>query len=380
LTEERDDLDTLKKEFEVAKELNLPVTYSDTAEVPFKVYGAIEYHHQARFHPGKYIAALAKILDGKGSYVFEQSRVLDVEESEPCVIKTELGEIKADDVVIATHFPILDRGGYFARMKSARSYVLGAYIKEELPIMYDDTVDPFHYVRNQETEKGMLVIIGGEDHETGSMSDTEECFLKLEAYARSHFTVTSIDYFWSTQDNYPYDRVPFIGKYTPLSEHLYVTTGFYGEGMTQSTIGGLLLTDLILGNKNDWTELYSPQRLKIQVEGPQLVNVGIETVKEEVGSMLEKIVPSDDSEKIAELVDNESKVIKVNNKKVAVYKDEEKRLHSVSADCGHQGCEVVFNKAEKSWDCPCHGSRFSIDGKILHGPTVKALPAVNIKP
>lgn len=378
LTEKKSDVEILKKEFDAAKSLGLPVTYHDLVELPFKHYGAIKYQHQARFHPVKYLHAIAKKINGDGSYIFENSRVTDVKEGDPCIVITEVGELAAKDVIIATNFPILDRGGYFARMTAARSYVIGVYIEEKLEYMYDDTDSPFHYVRNQETDKGTMVIVGGEDHDTGAKSDTEECYKKLEAYARDHFTVKSIAYRWSSQDAYPHDKVPFIGKYSPISNHLWVSTGFNGEGMTQSMIGAIVLSDLIDGKENQWADLYSPLRFKATVEGPVLMNTGMLIAKDEVTSTIDKIIPADESDKIKELKSNQSVVVKIDRDKVAAYKDEEGQIHTVSAKCGHQGCELVFNQAEKTWDCPCHGSRFGIDGDILHGPTVRRLPAVNV--
>lgn len=376
LTEKKEHLDKLKHEFEIVQSIDLPVTFADAVNAPFKALGAIQYHNQAHFHPTKYLLRLAEIVQAGGGFIFEHTRAINVTEDEFCVVETERGSIKAKDVVIATHFPILDRGGYFARMKVERSYVLGIYIEEELSAMYDDSEDPYHYIRTQKTDKGQLVLVGGEDHPTGEEVDTNEKFHKLEEFARQHFTVRSIEYYWSSQDNYPHDQLPFIGKYTPKSEHLFVATGFNGWGMTHGTISGMLLTDLITKHSNPWEEVYSPQRLHVTNEGVGLLQTGAKVSKNFVATQLQKLKKSQNYTSIDEVKPGEFATLKINGESTAVYRDRKGVVHAVSAICQHQGCGLHFNTVEESWDCPCHGSRFSMDGEILHGPTVKPLPKI----
>lgn len=379
VAEKQDQLKTLQEEFKAAQELGLPVTFNDGLDLPFPTAGSIRYSQQAQFHPGKYLQALAKIVHGDGSFIFENTRVLNVTEGDPCVVQTVFGDLEATDVIVATNFPILDRGGFFARMMPMRSYVIGVYITEKLDAMYDDVYEPFHYIRTQQTAQGTLVLIGGEDHITGQKEDTRECFKKLEGYAREHFTVKSIAYYWSSQDTYPYDRVPFIGKYTPFSNHLFVSTGYYGYGMTNSVVSALLLTDLILGKKNKWEELYSPLRLNVTSELPELIKGGYFVSKNQVETHLSKYIPSKELPSLSSLKPGEAKVLTGNNKKVAAYKDSLGNVHAVSAVCSHLGCGVSFNTVEESWDCPCHGSRFDSDGEILHGPAVRPLEKISSK-
>lgn len=370
MTENKEDLDKLKQEYNAAKQLDLPVTFEDSAPAPFPNYGTIHYHNQAQFHPRKYLLALAKKIDGGGSFIFEKTRATDVKEGEPCIVKTEKGDLKAKDVIIATHFPFLDRGGYFARMKPMRSYVLGMYVKNKMEaVMFDNTANPYNYIRTQPTKKGTLVLVGGEDHTTGQVVDTMQCYRNLEAYARDRFDMQSIAYHWSTQDNYPFDQVPFIGTFMPTSQHLFVATGFQGYGMTFGTIAGVMLSDMIAGKHTKWESLLSPQRYKATKEVPATMKMGLGIVT----NLINKLTPKAQQD-INTVKPNSGKIIEVGGQKVAVYKDKKGNICTVSATCQHMGCAVAFNNAEQSWDCPCHGSRYSPDGAILHGPTIKKLP------
>lgn len=336
-SENSEDVEKLQKDFEAAKKLGLPVTYLESAPLSFKTCSAIQYTNQAEFHPVKYMNALAKMISERSGLIFEQTRCINVEETDPCQVILENGKVlKALDVIVATQAPILDRGLYFARMKILRSYVIGVKMKEKISGLFDDTLDPYHYIRNVQTDHGDIVLIGGEDHQTGKITDTELCFKKLEDYAKAHFTIESIPYRWSSQDAYPNDQVPFIGPYTRTSKHLFITTGFSGYGMTNSMISGQLLTDLILKKDNPLSELYSPTRFKAIKESLQMSKAAIGVAKTGL-------------------------------------KDKFQKKKDKGPKCTHLGCMLHLNTAENSWDCPCHGSRFSKDGKVLNGPAVKPL-------
>lgn len=370
--ENRDDLDKLKTEFEAAESLGLPVSFLDAAPLPFKTYGAIHYQNQAQFHPRKYLMALAKLIPGDGSFIFENTRALDVEGGEPHRIKTDKGYLTAKIIIIATHYPILNQGLLFMRMAPYRSYVLGIRVADEIPEeMFDSSEYPSHYIRTQPTPDGHLIIVGGEDHATGHVTNTAEHYKRLERFARDHFQVKSIDYRWSTQDNYSFDRVPFIGRLTPGSRHIYVATAFKGWGMTHGTVAGMVLSDMILGRPNPYHELYDPGRLKLLTTGAKLITQNIHIAETLIRGRLSR------PEKLTPLDVGEAKVAEIDDKEAAVYKDDRGEIHSISPVCTHMGCIVSWNNAERSWDCPCHGSRFNFDGEILHCPTVKKLEKNN---
>jgi glycine/D-amino acid oxidase-like deaminating enzyme/nitrite reductase/ring-hydroxylating ferredoxin subunit len=371
--ESREELDKIKSEYEAAKSLGLPVSSADAAPLPFKTYGAIRYQNQAQFHPRKYLLALSQMIPGKGSYIFENTRTLDVEGGKPYRIKTDKGYLTAKNVIIATHYPILNQGLLFMRMEPYRSYVLGIRVADEVPEeMFDSSGDPSHYIRTQSTPNGSLIIIGGEDHPTGHEANTIERYKRLEKYARERFRVKSIDYRWSTQDNYSFDKVPFIGRLSG-SKHLYVATAFKGWGMTHGTIAGMILSDMILGISNPYQELYDPGRFKPITTAKKLVTQNVHIAETLIKGRLSK------PEKLTRLEIGEARVAEIDDKEAGVYKDDKGNIHAVSSACTHMGCIVSWNNAERSWDCPCHGSRFDSDGEVIHSPAVKNLEKEEFK-
>jgi glycine/D-amino acid oxidase-like deaminating enzyme/nitrite reductase/ring-hydroxylating ferredoxin subunit len=370
-TQTAEKVNKIKGEAETAKNLGLPASFVETSPLPYPIKGAVRFDNQAHFHPRKFLLGLANLIQSGGGKIFEQTKVTEVKEGEPCLVVTERGEIRAKDVVVATHYPIFNEGGYFTRLNPLRSYVLGVYINGPVPEgMFINTETPLFSVRSQPTEKGQMLIITGQEHKTGQENNTIGCYEETEKLTRDRFSVSSIAYRWSTQDNYTIDGVPYIGKYTPGSQHLYVATGFNGWGMASGIVSAVLLTDLILGKETPWASVYDPVRLE-QVKGVKnflLTNVDV------AQKFISSYLSGQGKEVVPKMKNGEAKVIKVNGQKLAVYKDEEGKIHVLSAKCTHLGCLVNWNKAEKSWDCPCHGSRFSPEGEILHDPAIYPLP------
>jgi Rieske Fe-S protein len=273
-------------------------------------------------------------------------------------------------VVIASHLPILDQGLFFAKTFPKRSYLIGARIDPaKAPDgMLIGTGEKYRSIRATPTDDGgQMLLIGGEGHKVGEADDTEERYQRLAEYARKHFGVETVDFYWSTQDMVSFDKLPFIGKLTPLNQHIYVATGFSLWGMTKSTLSAMILSDLILGNPNPWVELYDATRPTPFVTQDSIKN-NLDVGTRWVGDRFKGLF--DGPEKVER---GKGRVVTASGKKVAAYRDETGTLHQVSAVCPHLGCIVDWNAAEKSWDCPCHGSRFSPDGDILHGPAVKCL-------
>jgi glycine/D-amino acid oxidase-like deaminating enzyme/nitrite reductase/ring-hydroxylating ferredoxin subunit len=364
----KDDVGKLKKEFEAQQIVGLPVSYSDSAPLPFENYGVIKCERQGRFHPLKYLSALANTIPGDGSFIFEKTRAVDIKEGSPCRVDTDNGSIVAGDVIIATHFPISNRGLLFARMVPYRSYVIGARLENDIPDeMFYSSEEPCHYIRSEPTPDGPIWLIGGEDHATGEVIDTVERYRRLQRFIDQRFKVRSMDYSWSTQDNYTADDIPYIGKIDNESRHVYVATAFNGNGMTYGTISGMLLSDLIQGKENPYAGIYDPGRVKLTVSAGELLTRNLH-----VGEMFfgDRLSRHDDVNKISS---GEAGISTVENKKAAVFKDEEGKLHVVPPACTHMGCYVRWNKAERTWDCPCHGSRYTYDGDVIHAPTVKDL-------
>ena len=365
------EVEQLRREADVAQRLGLPVTYEDTVPLPFETAGGIRYADQARFHPRRYLLHLAGTIPGDGSVVLEETRALDVDEGDPCVVTTDRGVVRAHDVVVATHVPFLDRGLFFARQFPIRDYVVAAPVDGDAPDgMFLSTEQPTHSMRVAADGNRTLLIVGGEGHPTGRAQDTEERYDRLAAWTRERFRVGEVAYRWSTQDYTSTDRVPFVGRFHPGARRLWVATAFGAWGMTNGTMSGLLLADLVTGKENPWAAVYDPNRIGPATEtAKRFVRENAAVAKELAGGYL---TPGDVAS-ADELAPGEAAVIRHGLAKTATYRDESGTLHAVSARCTHLGCVVGWNAAERSWDCPCHGSRFDVDGAVLDGPAVDPL-------
>jgi glycine/D-amino acid oxidase-like deaminating enzyme/nitrite reductase/ring-hydroxylating ferredoxin subunit len=360
----------IKREVEAATKLGLPASYVDATPLPFPVSAAVKLDNQAQFHPRKYLLALTGKIPGDGSYVFEGTRASQIEDGDPCTVQTSRGTIRAKAVVVATHFPYQDPNIYFAAMSPKRSYVLGCRLNGPAPEgMYISADEPHHSIRNNPYDGGEILMIGGENHKTGQGGDTRERYRRLEAWARANFDIASIEFRWSTQDNNTLDRVPYIGKLSSGMEHVYVATGFGGWGMSNSHVAAMLLTDMIHGRENPWAEVFDPSRFKPVTSAPDFIKENLNVAKEFMADR----ISTPELKDLGELREGSGEVFKWNGEHVAVYKDERGAVSACSAVCTHMGCIVHWNSAEKSWDCPCHGSRFDHDGAVIQGPANKDL-------
>src|SRR3954451_19006050 len=371
--EDESDRGKVEDEVEAAVRAGLPATFTTETDLPWPVAAAIRVEDQAEFHPRRYLIALAEEVDGGGSHVFERSRAIAVAGGRERVrVSTTRGELTADQVVVATHFPFLDRGGYFARMHPERSYGLGLYLKRGAKApqgMYLSTESPSHTVRSHPTDRGEMVITGGESHKTGQGGDTAARVARLERLARERFDVDAIEYRWSTQDNMPVDGVPFIGRLAPFQKRLWVATGFMKWGLTNGTAAGMILTDLIGGRDNPWADLFDATRFKPIASAKELVkenaNVGARFVRDHIGRP--------DVRSVDALAPGQAGIVRRGAGKVAAYREEDGTLHTISPVCTHLGCQGKWNDAETSADCPSHGSRCDFTGRVIQGPAVKDL-------
>ena len=365
------ELDTVREEAEAAAEAGLAAEFVTDVPLPWDVAGAVRQRNQAQFHPRKYLLHLADTIDGDGSVVWENTRATDVNEGAPCTVETERGTITARDVIVATHMPFLDRGLYFSKVHPEREHVVAVRVPATaVPDgMFITAGSPSRSVRATPYGDEALLISSGESHKTGEEPDTEERYRRLQQWAEDHFPVAAIEYRWSAQDNYSVDGVPFIGPYTRGSEHLYTATGFGAWGMTNGTLAGMLLSDAILGRENPWAELYDSHRIKPLAGAKEFVKENLKVAGHLVGDRIAK-QGKDSADK---LLPGEAAVLGTGAGAVAAFRDDDGGLHAVSATCTHMGCLVQWNNGERSWDCPCHGSRFSCDGEVLHGPAVNPL-------
>jgi Rieske Fe-S protein len=333
--------------------------------VPFPVAGAVRLDDQVLIHPVKYVRGLAEALDGDGSRVYEGSRVLRIEDGEPSRVHTEQGTVVAGRVVVATHYPILDRGLYFARLEPMRSYCIAVRLASGTPPtgLAISAGSPSWSL----SRSGDLLIVSGQSHAPGSSPG--EPYEELTRWASERWDVAEVTHRWSAQDPTSYDDLPMIGPYTPGSTTLYGATGFMKWGLSNGTLAAELLTDLIVGRENPLAGRFSPHRLTLG-GAPKLAKMNAKVAADMVGDRLK----SAEVDSVADVPAGEARVVRDGTGKAGVYRDEAGGVHGVSLRCTHLGCLVRFNPAERSWDCPCHGSRFDVDGAVLEGPATKPLP------
>jgi glycine/D-amino acid oxidase-like deaminating enzyme/nitrite reductase/ring-hydroxylating ferredoxin subunit len=357
----------VEREVEAAAEAGLPASLVETTPLPYPVEAAVRFDRQAEFHPRKYLLALAGRLGGD---VYEQTRAVGVDSGAQSVVKTPGGRVTADHVIVATHYPFLDRSLAFARVHAERSYALLCRIDGEPPPgMYISGDSPTRSVRAVPVAGEELLLVGGEGHKTGWGGDTERRYRTLETFAREHWDVRSIEYRWSAQDNVTIDTLPYVGRVTPRSSGILMATGFAKWGLTGGTAAALLLCDLVLGRANPWAELFDPYRIKPLPAALRLVEENAQVGLRFVGDRITKR----GTRSLDELRQGEGDIVRHNGEKVAGYRRDDGSLVAVSSRCTHLGCQLNFNSAERSWDCPCHGSRFAPEGDVLQGPAVHPL-------
>ncbi len=369
--ESEESRDLVAAEADAARSLGLPATFTEDVPLPGRAHGAVVLEGQAQFHPRNYLLLLAGHLLGEGSYVFEMTRAVGLEEQPGGVtVKTNRGLLSSDYAVLATHYPIYDRpGAYFARMQPSRSYALALRIDEPFPNgIFINAGGPVHSWRSQPAGDGELVIVTGAAHDTGTVTDTKAHYRSLEAYARSVYPVGSVDYHWSAQDYITADRIPYIGRLALGHDRVFVATGFGKWGMAAGTAAGMILSDLIRGRTNPWAEVFDPARFREQPEFPDRARKKLQAA----GGTFEVDADRFDRE-VAAIPSREGEVVEIDGQKVAVYRDGRGGVHTLDPTCMHMGCTVAWNNAEKSWDCPCHGSRYDASGKVIGSPTVKDL-------
>lgn len=361
-----DEIGTVEDEISAAREAGLPVVADARLDVPFPVHAAARLDDQIALHPLRYVQGLASAVDGDGSSVFEHSRVVRLQDGEPCRVHTAGGVVSARHVVIATHYPVLDRGLYFARLDANRSYCVAAKLASGEPTrgLAISAGSQSWSLSSYED----LLIVCGQGHPVGQPA-AKGAYERLEAFARRHWDVDRITNRWSAQDPSSYDRLPMIGSYLPGSDRLHVATGFMKWGLSTATFAAMVLADAIAGKPNPWSGTFSPHRVSL-TSLPELVKMNASAGVELVGK---RVTPADATSS-EHLPVGRAHVVRDGLGKMGVYRDEAGELHGVSLRCTHLGCLVAFNEAETSWDCPCHGSRFDVDGAVLEGPATDPLP------
>ncbi|MEV0221812.1 FAD-dependent oxidoreductase [Streptomyces sp. NPDC050704] len=363
----------LMAEADAAREAGLSAEYVTETGLPFPVAGAVRVTEQAQFHPRKYLLALADDLLRRGARIYEHTRVVGLREGEPCRLTTGAGAtVTATDVVVATHYPVFDRALLFTRLSPRRELVLTAPVEAGLAPsgMFITPEQGTRSLRTAPYEDGKRLLIVTGEHFTPGTSDVEERFGRLAGWAGEHFGELTVTHRWATQDNDSTDSVPLVGPLHAGSRHTYVATGFGGWGLSGGIMAGRLLSDLITGQKPPWSELYDPRRVRTAVrEAPAFLKHQAQVARHFVGDRLSASTGGS----VDDIAPGDGAVVRVGGHRCAVYRDEDGEVHAVSARCTHLGCLVAFNRAERAWECPCHGSRFDPDGKIVQGPATRPL-------
>lgn len=361
----------LRKEADIARELGFDVTYRD--EVPFFNRPGIEVAGQARFHPRRYIAALAALVDGNGSHVHEHTESEAVVD-DPLSVHVGKHRIACDYVVIATHTPLMGKTGVVsAALFQSKLFLYSTYViagripRGTIPdALFWDTADPYHYLRLDRHRDYDTVMVGGQDHKTGQVTDTGECYAALERTVKQLIPSIEMTHRWSGQVIETADGLPFIGETAP---HQFAATGYAGNGMTFGTVAGLMACNAALGRPSPWDELFDPSRKQIRVAAWDYIKENVDypyyLVKDRVSG------PEGNS--LRELRRGDGKILDIKGERVAAWRSPAGSVTLLSPVCTHMGCEVAWNQAESTWDCPCHGSRFKATGAVLSGPAESPL-------
>lgn len=371
--EDAGDLAPLREEAEAARRLGVDAELTAEVPLPFPVAGGVRFAGQAQLHPRAYLHGLADGLAGDGCAIFEQTHVVDVEEGEPCRVVTERGVVRAHDVIVAAHVPVSNRFLLHAKLAAYRTYAVAVEMPVRDPIgLFWDTAEPYHYVRSVTAGGRTHLIAGGEDHKVGESDDTTAPFHRLEDWVRQRFgvPVAPTDFRWSGQIVVPADGLPYIGR-NALSSRVFVATGFGGNGITQGTLAGLMLADEVQGARSVYRELFDATRLKPLASARAVVTENVDYPRH----LLQDRLPQPGPDAVGEIAPGEGRVVAVRGRRLAVYRNGNGELSALSPVCTHLGCLVHWNTTEKSWDCPCHGSRFDPQGRVLNGPAVAALEA-----
>jgi glycine/D-amino acid oxidase-like deaminating enzyme/nitrite reductase/ring-hydroxylating ferredoxin subunit len=365
---------TFQKEVEATKRAGFIRDVYDQCPVPntLNLAPAMHFPQQATYHPVNYVVSLAAAFQRMGGRIFTGSHVKEVKGGLSAYIKTDDNyKIEADYIVVATNTPINDWVKMHTKQAAYRTYAMAFEVpKNSYPgFLLWDMEEPYHYVRTMRGQARDFIIAGGEDHKTGQAYDADARYQNLEAWTRQHFlNLGEVVYRWSGQIMEPVDSLAFIGHNPMDYDNVYIVTGDSGNGLTHSMIAGMLIPDLIQGRSNPWERIYDPTRKTVKA-APSFLKENTNFV----GHMVKDWVMPSEVDNVEAIANGEGAILRHGASKMAVYKDEQGMLHECSAVCTHLGCIVQWNPGEKSWDCPCHGSRFDHEGRILNGPAVKPL-------
>lgn len=389
-------VDKIKDEVEAAKALGMDAKFLDNVELPIKenikneiiknetdnisikkpILAAIKFPNQAQFNSYKYLLGLANKVEENGGMIYENTKAIDIKKDDKYyIVKTEEAKVKAKYVILASHYPIINFPGfYFMKMYQETSYLIALETKQKLfEGMYINAEIPTVSLRTALYNGKRVLIVGGMNHKTGAKIDLKNSYSNLEKIAKSLYPDSKVLFRWNTEDCVSLDKIPYIGEFSNLTPNIYVATGYKKWGITTSNVAANIITDKILNRENKYEDVFDSKRLKPVKNYKELTNM-----LKEVGNSLVINRLRKNDEKLADINRDEGKIIEIDNEKIGIYKDKDEKIYAISPYCSHLGCELSWNNLDKTWDCPCHGSRFNYEGKNIYNPAIKDLKKIDI--
>ena len=366
-----EELTDIHKEVKAVQSLGFPCEFVKNLPLPIDSLGAIKFPNQGQFNPRKYALALCDIISQKGIDIYTNTIATKVDKDDDYyIISTDTNSIRANHVILATHYPIVNFPGfYFLKMYQSMSYVIAVDTKCDLPEgMYINSSLPTYSFRTTPYQDKKLFIVAGADHKIGEKINLENAYEILENKVKELYPQSETLYKWCTEDCISLDKIPYIGEFSSIMPNLYVATGFKKWGITFSNVASKIITDKILGIENKYENLFLATRLQPIKNHEELGNM----IKESVHSLVINKLKSA-SDVLADVKNDEGKIIEIDNQKVGVYRDKNGECFFIKPVCAHLGCELSFNNVEKTWDCPCHGSRYDIKGNVITEPAINNL-------
>jgi glycine/D-amino acid oxidase-like deaminating enzyme/nitrite reductase/ring-hydroxylating ferredoxin subunit len=367
-TDDESYVSKLEKEVELARKLGLPASMRrGDIGLPFEVLAAMRWDDQAQFHPVKYVAGLAATIPGEGSHVFEGSRAIDYE---PTRVVTERGTVTARHVVMATHLPLGQVGIYYSIAYPHAEAVVAAPVGRALPGVYKNAETPDRSVRTHRHEGRVYAIAAGNHFKPGHVDDELESVRDIERWLAETFGAGPAEYRWVNEDYQAMDSSPYVGWSSKGGDGYLVATGFAGWGISNGTAAAMIIADLVAGREPRWLPVFDASRIKPVAGAKEFAKENLSVATHLVGGYLSRKPKDYDA-----LEPGQAAIMKVDGDNVAAFKDEQGVVHAVSAVCTHMGCLVGWNATDRTWDCPCHGSRFKLSGEVIHGPATQPLGA-----
>lgn len=376
-TTNKNQLKNIKNEVTTLQDLEFNCEFVTNVDLPFKIQGAVCFKNQAQFHPIKYLSGLCKCITNRNGTIFTNSTVYDVKkDNDIYTTYSEKLKVKSKYVIIATHYPFINFPGfYFTKMYQSTSYLIAIDPKKTLfNGMYISADNPIFSFRTAMYNGRKILLIGGGEHKTGQPTSYKDSYGVLEKEAKKYYPDCEILFKWNTRDCISLDKIPYIGQYSTLLPNMYVGTGFKKWGITTSNVAANIIVDMICDKKNKFAYLFDSSRLKPLKNIDEFKNVLVQSTNSLILNKLKST-----NMKFDEISYNSGSIIDVNNEKVGIYKNEDGKIYAVKPICTHLGCLLSWNNVDKTWDCPCHGSRFNYEGKNLYDPAFKDLEIYDLE-